>query len=84
MLKHNLLIFYRSGEIVNQDYEKALFWYFEAAVQEYPKAQYYVGLFYYEGYGVPQDKEKGLFWMTKAKQNGYSFADAFLKRVLKN
>jgi hypothetical protein len=32
---------------------------------------------------VPQDKEKGLFWMTKSKQNGYSFADEFIKRVSK-
>jgi len=75
--------FYRTGELVTQNYEEAFFWYLEAAINEYGKAQYYVGLFYHEGYGVEQDKERGLFWMLKSKDNGYVFANTFLQRQSK-
>jgi len=73
--------FYRQGNnLVNQDYNKALYWYFKAAAQKYPPAQYYVGFCYYNGYGIKKDIQKATYWMYLSSKNGYKFAKDFMKR----
>jgi len=73
--------FYREGNsLVNQDYKKALYWYFKSAQQEHPPAQYYVGYCYYYGYGIEKDLKKAAYWMYLSSKNGYASAKSFMKR----
>ena len=74
--------FYRQGNniVVEKDFKKALYWYFKAAQQKYPPAQYYVGYCYFYGYGIKKDLKKAAFWMNLSKENGYNNAKLFMQR----
>lgn len=73
--------FYREGySLVNQNYKKALYWYYEAAKQKSAEGEFYVGFSYFYGFGVKADTKKATYWIHKAKLNGYSHANTFMKR----
>jgi len=73
--------FYREGNnLVNQNYKKSLYWYFKAAEQKHPPAQYYVGYSYYYGYGIKKDLKKAAYWLHLSSENGYKSAGSFMKR----
>ena len=73
--------FYREGyNLVNKDFKKALYWYYEAAKQEWPEGEFYIGFSYFHGLGINQSNKKAAYWMAKAKKHGYTHAGTFMKR----
>jgi TPR repeat protein len=73
--------FYREGfSVVKQDYQKALYWYYEAANQNDGKGMYSIGVCYYYGYGIAKDNKKARYWMDKAIENKYPGAKSFIER----
>jgi len=77
-----LATFYKEGNniLVDKDYKKAFFWYYQAARQNYAPAQYYLGYLYFYGYGVKIDLKKAAYYMHTSHQNGYENAKRFMKR----
>jgi hypothetical protein len=61
---------YAKGEVVPQDYSKALMWYERAAQQGNAAAQANLGILYYDSQGVPQDYEQAAMWSRKAAEQG--------------
>lgn len=62
---------YLNGDAeVDQDPEKAVFWYTKLAELEDSDAQFNLGLHYAKGFGVPRDFAKALCWMERAQENG--------------
>ena len=52
------------------DYEKALYWFESAAMQDYGEAQYYVGVYRLEGRGGIRDVEQSREWFIRGAENG--------------
>ena len=65
---------YQHGVCVDQDYEKALFWYRKAANQGNDRAQSRLGDMYSEGLGVEQDYEEAAKWYRKSADQNYGGA----------
>lgn len=61
---------YDDGEIVPQDYAKALDCYRTAAYAGVPEAQYNIGVIYASGHGMKRDIVEGLAWLIVARKNG--------------
>ena len=72
--QNNLGICYDEGQGVEQDYEKAVFWYRKSAEQGNDSAQYNLALCYVKGQGVEQDYEKAVEWYRKSAEHGDSRA----------
>ena len=53
---------YYQGDGIEQDKQKAVYWYTKAAKQNHSEAQYNLALMYEKGEGVKQDKEKAIYW----------------------
>ncbi len=64
---HGLGFMYLEGECVEQDTEKAIYW-FKKAAQEHELigSMTTLGMIYFEGRGVPRDEEEGRKWYRKA------------------
>ncbi len=60
---------YYEGEVVGQDYEKAIFWYKKAAENGIVEAQYKLGSFYEEGEIVAKDYLQAARWYQKVVEN---------------
>jgi uncharacterized protein len=71
-------ILYEAGRGVDQDYEKAAFWYRKAAEQGDAQGQNHLGLVYAAGRGVELDHEKAAGWYRKAADQGLSVAQGNL------
>ena len=54
---------------IEQDYQKAAYWYEKAAEQGYSLAQESIGDCYRDGTGVEKDNEKAAYWYEKAASN---------------
>lgn len=54
------------SELIEQNYEKAIYWYEKSAEQGNVKAQRNLGRMYEEGIGVAQDYQKARKWYEKA------------------
>lgn len=65
---------YQHGVCVDQDYEKALFWYRKAANQGNDRAQSRLGDMYSEGLGVEQDYEEAAKWYRRSADQNYGGA----------
>jgi localization factor PodJL len=61
---------YLNGENVEQDYEKAAYWYGKAAVAGSVPAQYRVATMYERGRGVAKDMRAALGWYERAAAAG--------------
>ena len=61
---------YYSGDGVEQNYEKAVYWYTKAAEQGNVYAEYCLGWCYSKGLGVAQDDGQAINWYAKAGENG--------------
>ena len=61
---------YYTGEGLEKNYKHAVKWYFLAAEQENPSAQYHLGLCHKEGNGVELDIDEAEKWFSKASKNG--------------
>ena len=70
---------YYYGHGVEQDFEKAAYWFEISAEQGYTRAQIILGNCYKLGAGVPQDNKKAKMWYDKAKENGEEFDEELLE-----
>ena len=57
------------------DYEKALYWFENAALQDNGEAQYYMGSYRLEGRGGIQDGAGALEWFIRGAENGVAQAE---------
>ncbi len=57
------------------DYEKALYWFECAALQDHGEAQYYMGSYRLEGRGGVQDASGALEWFIRGAENGVAQAE---------
>lgn len=58
-----------------REYEKALYWFESAALQDYGEAEYYMGSYRLEGRGGIQDAEQSREWFVRAAENGVAQAE---------
>jgi TPR repeat protein len=64
-----------------EDYRTAYRHLKHLALNDYPKAQYLLGLLYYRGKGVDQDMAEGIDWLKQAAGNGSYRAAAELGQI---
>jgi TPR repeat protein len=69
------------GDGVVADKAEAAKWFRKAADQNYPAAQYNMGVFYYNGDGVKKDFIEAYKWLLIARATGVAEADALCKRL---
>ena len=69
-----LAIMYDEGEGIEQDKQKAVYWYTKAAERGYLDAQLKLAVMYDDEDGAEQDKQKAVYWYTKASEKGHSGA----------
>lgn len=55
-------------------YDKALYWFEQAALQDYGEAQYYVGSYRMEGRGGERDIQQAREWFLRGAENGVAAA----------
>ncbi len=58
-----------------REYEKALYWFEAAALQDFGEAEYYVGVYRLEGRGGIQDVNQAREWFLRATENGVAQAE---------
>jgi TPR repeat protein len=63
-----------SSYFKTNNYTEAVRWYRKAAEQNYPLAQYDLGICYERGWGVAQDEVEALKWYRKAAEQNYALA----------
>ena len=66
---------------MEQNYSKALKWFSEAAKENNPDAQYYMGLAYFYGYGVNEDEERAIECFKIASDNNCLEAIMLLSKI---
>lgn len=59
---------------IEQNFEKANFWFLKAAQKNIPNAIYNLGVLNHQGLGVEQDLDKALYWYREAAKRGHSEA----------
>lgn len=70
--QHDLAALYVVGKNgVKQDYERAAYWFEQAANGDVANAAYNMGVLYHQGLGVDADLEKAVKWYTKAAEQGH-------------
>jgi len=63
-----------NGKGVPQNYKKALALFSKAAKEQYPAAQYYLGMMYEQGLGTSRDLISACVWYARAAKKGDSMA----------
>ncbi|MDV7340955.1 tetratricopeptide repeat protein [Terasakiella sp. A23] len=79
--QHMLGWSFRDGIKTPKSAEKALYWYEQAAKQNYRISIFDAGVLYFEGYGIPQDIEKGMSYFLKAHSLKFPPATEELGRI---
>ncbi|MFO7809500.1 tetratricopeptide repeat protein [Guyparkeria sp.] len=69
---------YCNGKMVEQNFERGMRWYREAANAGFAPSQLAVGTMYFEGQGVERDRAKALDWFARAAEEGYARAQSNL------
>lgn len=70
--QHDLAAIYTAGRGgVTQNFEKAAFWFREAADAGVANAAYNLGVLYHQGLGVDKDLDRALYWYRNAAQKGH-------------
>lgn len=72
--KYNLGVRYEGGMVVAQDYQEAVRWYRQAAMEGYSEAQYKLCELSDRGQGVPQDYQEAMRWCGLAADQGHGRA----------
>lgn len=72
--QYYLGIAYDSGDGVDLDHEKAVYWYQKSADQGNTDAMFSLAVSYDDGEGVEMDDEMAIYWYTKAAELGESNA----------
>jgi TPR repeat protein len=80
--QYNLGAHLASGEGVEQNLKRAMFWYRKAAAQKEPEAVYNLGLMHMTGEGVVVDVRRGMKMLERAAELGSPDAQQFLGEVL--
>ena len=71
---------YLKGSEAERDYERAFYWFCNAAEQGHIEAQFALGALYDAGDGVKQNDVRAIAWYQKAAEQGHAWA----KRNLAN
>lgn len=66
--------YYGSGEVVEQDRNRAFELFLKAAQKGNKVAQFNTGLYYQNGFGTEKNTEQMLYWYIKAAENGHKRA----------
>jgi len=69
--QNNLGNCYKTGNGVEQDYQKAVYWYRKAAEKGLSEAQFNLAVCYADGMGVEQDINQAILWCSKAADKFY-------------
>lgn len=70
--QHDLAALYTAGQAgVAQNYERAAYWFKQAAQQGIGNAAYNLGVLYHQGLGQEQDTGKAMDWYARAAQLGH-------------
>ena len=72
--QHKIAGAYAHGRGVEQDNERAFYYYKKAADQGYVRSQNYVGVFYDVGRGVEKNQSLAIEWLQKAAEQNYVIA----------
>ncbi|MDE6613295.1 MAG: sel1 repeat family protein, partial [Clostridia bacterium] len=85
--QYKLGLRYHRANGIEQDFDKALYWYEQSANQEYVTAQLWLGSNYRNGYNygmcVETDLEKALYWYGKAAEQGDEEASEQVNKIHK-
>lgn len=71
---------YMKGSAAERDYERAYYWFCNAAEQGHAEAQFALGAMYAAGDGVKKDEELALMWYGKAAAQGHAWAIRMLEQ----
>lgn len=70
--QHDLAAIYTAGRGgVTQNFEKAAFWFREAAGNGIANASYNLGVLFHQGLGVERDLDRALYWYREAAKLGH-------------
>jgi TPR repeat protein len=70
--QHDLAAIYTAGKGgVAQNFERAAFWFREAADKKIANAAYNLGVLYHQGLGTEKDMERAIYWYREAARLGH-------------
>ena len=72
---------YMKGNEAERDYERAFYWFCNAAEQGHAEAQFALGALYAAGDGVKQNAELAVAWYGKAADQGHAWAIRMLAEM---
>ena len=72
---------YMKGSEAGRDYERAFYWFCNAAEQGHAEAQFALGALYAAGDGVEQNNELAVMWYRKAAEQGHAWAIRMLAEM---
>jgi TPR repeat protein len=73
--QHDLAAIYTAGQGgVNQNFEKAAFWFRESSEQNIANARYNLGVLNHQGLGMERDLDRALYWYREAARLGHAEA----------
>lgn len=67
-------IMYEKGNGVDENHEKAAYWYEKSAELGDAVAQFNIGVMYDVGSGVAKSRKKAIYWYKKSAEQGYAAA----------
>lgn len=72
---------YLKGNDAERDYERAFYWFCNAAEQGHAEAQFALGTLYATGDGVKKNDELAMSWFRKAAEQGHTWAKRYLAEL---
>ncbi len=70
--QHDLAAIYIAGHAgVEQNYDRAIFWFKEAAARNIANARYNLGVLYHQGLGINQNLDEAIKWYRAASHLGH-------------
>lgn len=72
---------YLKGNDAERDYERAFYWFCNAAEQGHAEAQFALGTLYASGDGVKKNDELAMSWFRKAAEQGHAWAKRYLAEL---
>lgn len=72
---------YLKGNDAERDYERAFYWFCNAAEQGHAEAQFALGTLYAAGDGVKKNDELAMSWFRKAAEQGHTWAKRYLAEL---
>ncbi len=72
--QHDLAAIYTAGQGVTQDFERAGFWFRQAADNGIGNARYNLGVLHHQGLGTERNLDKALYWYREAAKLNHAEA----------